>query len=128
VGLLDTTLEVAKLAGKVANPELVQEAMKANAEALAMSRENLDLLKRVAELESQLGKLEAQVLKRASFDGPVAPFGYMYRSGDRDHPLCPKCLQSKGHLESYLSPLSHRALGTFRTCPICDLSMWEEKV
>jgi hypothetical protein len=33
MGLLDTTMEVAKLAGKVANPELVQEAMKANAEA-----------------------------------------------------------------------------------------------
>ncbi|MHB8389588.1 MAG: hypothetical protein ACYDBH_08405 [Acidobacteriaceae bacterium] len=60
MGLLDTTMEMAKLAGKFANPELVQEAQKANAEALAISRENLELQKRVTELEGRVKELQAQ--------------------------------------------------------------------
>ncbi len=54
MGLLDTTMEMAKLAGKFANPELVQEAQKANAEALAI-RAELWLLYAVAAVSEPCG-------------------------------------------------------------------------
>jgi len=38
MGLLDSSLEVMKLAGKIANPELVQATTKANIEALELSK------------------------------------------------------------------------------------------
>lgn len=87
MGLLETTMEMAKLAGKVANPELVQEAMKANAEALAISRKNLELQKRVTELEGRVKELQAQqdVIEKVFMLG-----GYVFLEGD-PHPHCPAC-------------------------------------
>jgi hypothetical protein len=43
MGLIDTSLEVLKLASKIANPELVQAATRANIEALELSSKNLEL-------------------------------------------------------------------------------------
>jgi hypothetical protein len=60
MGLLETTMELAKIAGQVANPELVREAMKANVEALELSRENLELQKRVTELEGTIARLQSK--------------------------------------------------------------------
>jgi peptidoglycan hydrolase CwlO-like protein len=60
MGLLETTIEITKVAGQIANPELVNEARNANSEALAMSRENLELHKKVQELQNQVQELQAQ--------------------------------------------------------------------
>ena len=38
MGLLESSMEVMKLAGKIANPELVQAVTKANVEALELSQ------------------------------------------------------------------------------------------
>ena len=43
MGVLESSMEVVKLAGKIANPELVQAATKANVEALELSHKNLEL-------------------------------------------------------------------------------------
>ena len=52
MGLLDTSLEVVKLASRIANPELVQAATQANIEALELSSKNLELRQRAEELEN----------------------------------------------------------------------------
>jgi hypothetical protein len=94
MGLLDTTMEMAKLAGTLANPELVQEAMKANKEALELSRENLELQKRVAALEEQLRAFHAQEdLSKMLFRNG----DYVYREGD---PIahCPRCWDARRQL------------------------------
>src|SRR5437879_682425 len=61
MGLLESSLEVVKLAGKIANPELVQAATQANIEALEVSTKNLALQKQITELETQLKGLEAKL-------------------------------------------------------------------
>lgn len=58
MGLLETSLEVVKIAGKLANPELIQAATKANIEALELSQQNLGLQRRVAELDDKIRELD----------------------------------------------------------------------
>jgi hypothetical protein len=87
MSLLDTTMELAKLAGTVANPELVQEALKANKEALDLSRENLELQKRIMALETQVKELLAdQSLSKSLFRNG----DYVYKDGDPTA-FCPLC-------------------------------------
>lgn len=96
MGLLDTTMEMAKLAGKIANPELVQEAMKANVEALELSRDNLELQKRIVLLVNQLHELQAQKdLRQHLFTNG----GYLYLDGDPN----PRCLTCWEHTEKLIS-------------------------
>jgi hypothetical protein len=61
MGLLDSSMEVMKLAGKIANPELVQAAMKANVEALDLSNKNLELQRELTHLADQVKELQEKV-------------------------------------------------------------------
>jgi hypothetical protein len=110
MGLLETTTELAKIAGKLANPELVQEAMKANAEALDLSRENLELQKQVAELERKLVNLQnkADLLARV-----YRLSGYVFLDGDRD-PHCPVCWDKRRELIHI-----HHTPFKGHHCPVC---------
>jgi hypothetical protein len=72
MGLIDTSLEIVKLASKIANPELVQAATRANIEALELSSKNLELRQRAEELENQVKELKAQLLLT----------GEVFREGD----------------------------------------------
>ncbi len=87
MGLLDTTMEVARLAGQVANPQLVQEAMKANKEALELSRENLELHKRIVDLEAKMRDLQAHDDLMSSL---YRLDGILFRDNDPE-PYCPVC-------------------------------------
>ena len=58
MGLLETSLEVVKIAGKLANPELIQAATKANIEALELSKQNLELQKRATALDDKIRELD----------------------------------------------------------------------
>src|ERR1700723_371277 len=72
MGLIDTSLEIVKLASKIANPELVQAATRANIEALELSSKNLGLRQRAEELDHQVKELKAQLLLT----------GEVFREGD----------------------------------------------
>ncbi len=61
MGLLESSMEVVKLAAKVANPELVQAATQANIEALELSKQNLELQKRVTELDNKIRELDEKL-------------------------------------------------------------------
>ena len=111
MGLLDTTMGMAKLAGTLANPELVQEAMKANKEALDLSRENLELQKRVQELERQVKEMRAlQDLKAELFVNA----GYVFLEGD-PNPRCLTCWDHSGKLIHVQPPVT----GIFPQCTVC---------
>ncbi|MHB8302978.1 MAG: hypothetical protein ACYDC6_09100 [Acidobacteriaceae bacterium] len=119
MGLLETTMEMAKLAGKVANPELIQEAMKANAEALAISRENWELQKKIAELEGRVKELRTQ---RDVIDKVFRLSGYVFLEGD-SHPHCPACWDAD-------RKLIHMAVSAsgwpFPACPKCKNEIEKE--
>ena len=68
MGLIDTSLEVLKLASKIANPELVQAATRANIDALELSGKNLELRQPAEELENQVKELKVNCysLERSS--------------------------------------------------------------
>ncbi|MGA2236144.1 MAG: hypothetical protein ABSG23_11770 [Terriglobales bacterium] len=87
MGLVETSLEVVKLATKIANPELVQAATKANIEALEISGRNLELRKHAEELESKVKQLEAQLV----LTGEVFREGdFVYREGESGA-CCSRC-------------------------------------
>ena len=56
----------------------------------------LDLKERMLALDEENRELKLKLAKKASFTGPLPPFGYVYKEGDT-HPFCPKCFQEKGH-------------------------------
>jgi len=87
MGLLDSSLEVMKLAGKIANPELVQAATKANIEALELSQANIELQKKVSALQDQVTDLEGKLKLTGEVfrDG-----GFVYLEGDPDG-FCSRC-------------------------------------
>ena len=64
-GILETSREVVKLAVGVANPELVEAAMKVTTDAFELSSTNFELQKRVAELEKEVEELNIKLHGRA---------------------------------------------------------------
>jgi hypothetical protein len=103
MGLVETSLEVVKLATKLANPELVQTATKANIEALELSGKNLELHRHASDLENKVRALEAQltlvgeVFREGDFvfrDGE--PSGHCSRCWDADRKLVHIIMMDKG--------------------------------
>ena len=56
----------------------------------------LDLKERILALDEENRELKAKLSKREAIAGPLAPFGYLFKNGDMEHPLCPNCYQEKG--------------------------------
>ena len=104
-------MEVLKLAGKIANPELVQAATKANVEALELSMKNLELQKSVTELERKMAELEAKLV----LQGEVFRHrDIVFREGDPD-PCCSRCWDA----EHRLIHLLRGGMGVQIKCPEC---------
>jgi hypothetical protein len=51
----------------------------------------LDLRERLLDLDTENRQLKAELEKKTEVEGPIPPFGYFYKRGDRDNPVCPKC-------------------------------------
>lgn len=111
MGLLETSLEVVKLAGKVANPELVQAATRANIEALELSTRSYELQKAVTQLEGRIAELEAKLV----LQGEVFRHrDLVFREGDRD-PYCSRCWD----VDRNLIHVMRGAMGVTPKCPEC---------
>ncbi len=115
MGLLETSLEVVKLAGKLANPELITAATKANIEALELSNSNLELQKKVTDLGDLVRELEAKL----KLTGEVFYHeGLVFREGDSD-PYCSRCWDVNRNLVHV-----HRFGGDKgRGCPECKATV-----
>lgn len=111
MGLLESSMEVLKLAGKIANPELVQAATKANIEALELSTKNLELQKNISELQREISELGAKLV----LQGEVFRYrDFVFRESDPD-PCCSRCWD----VERRLVHVMHGGLGVQVRCPEC---------
>jgi hypothetical protein len=117
MGLLESSLEVLKLAGKIANPELVQAATKANIEALELSTKNIELQKKAAELEEKVEGLEATI----ALKGEVFRHSdFVYLKGD-PHACCSRCWDDD-HKLIHIVHMHHDKRGMSAGCPKCKTS------
>lgn len=87
----------------------------------------LSLKDKLLELNEENRQLKAQLAKKGSVIGPEPPHGYFYQADDaaKEHPLCPKCFQEKGH-ESFLTKLRNLAY-VVRRCPACQVTIPEKQ-
>ena len=118
MGLLDTTKEVAKIAAMLANPELVQMAMKANIEALELSQTNLQLQQDKIRLQEQLKEANAKL----TLVGEVIRIGHYvyYKEGD-DGACCPRCFDVETRMV-HISLIKPIGATSFRWgCPDCKM-------
>jgi hypothetical protein len=86
----------------------------------------LDLKALLLDMDEENRRLRAELAKRAEFEGPIPPFGYFYKNGNREHPMCPKCFQAKEQRESYLTPATPWNGGIRRECRICGHFIYEK--
>ncbi len=72
------------------------------------------LKERTLAMDDEITGLKAQLARKTAITGPVPPFGYFYKNGDTDHPLCPKCYQEKGY--EFMLTTEHFSGGVTRVC------------
>ncbi|HEY1800128.1 MAG TPA: hypothetical protein VGG46_04260 [Terriglobales bacterium] len=116
MGLLETSLEVVKIAGKLANPELIQAATKANVEALELSQQNLELQRRLAKLDDKIRELDDKLkLTGMVFRAPENT-NVVFLEGDRTG-FCSHCWDAERRLIHVIrmNNANHSGLG----CPHC---------
>jgi hypothetical protein len=119
MGLLESSLEVVKLAGKIANPELVQAATQANLEALEVSTKNLQLQKQVTDLETRVKDLEAKL----KLTGEVFREGeFVYLEGE-PRGFCSRCWDVDRRLVHIIT-MHSGAQGMRPGCPQCKTFTW----
>ncbi|HXC41889.1 MAG TPA: hypothetical protein VNY51_00030 [Candidatus Dormibacteraeota bacterium] len=115
MGLVETSLEVVKLATKLATPELVQTATRANIEALELSGKNLELHRVAEELKARVKELETK----------LALVGEVFRDGDlvfREGELrgyCSRCWDVEHKLVHVVGIDRGRGAGHGNGCPEC---------
>jgi hypothetical protein len=115
MSLLETSLEVVKLAAKVANPELVQAATRANIEALELSKQNIELHKHAGDLQTKIKELEAKL----SLVGEVFRKGhFIYHDGDPG-PHCSRCWDVEHKLVHIIMLDKGAGRGIGPGCPEC---------
>lgn len=119
MGLVETSLEVVKLAAKVANPELVQAATKANVEALEVSSKNLELQKQIGELQNEIGQLQGQL----KLTGEVFREGdFVFRDGEATG-YCSRCWDVDRALV-HIVRMHFDKRGMAPGCPQCKTATW----
>jgi hypothetical protein len=87
MGIVQNSLDVVKIAGRIANPELLEEVTSLNEQVLELSSKNVELQQQLfrCEKELQLAKEKLQVI------GEVERIAdYIYRKGESE-PCCPRC-------------------------------------
>jgi len=79
MSILETSREIVKLATRVGNPELIRAAMTAMSEVFELSSTNLELQKRLAQLEK-----EVEELKTAIYSDPFPLAGRVTKNGTKN--------------------------------------------
>ena len=120
-GVLSALKNARELARDTSNSELKDQISDAQDGLLSLKE-------RLLEIHDENRQLKAELAKRTAIEGPVPPFGYFYKDGDRDNPLCPKCYQSKERCESYMGPLIPWNRGSRRNCRNCGHSIYEQEM
>ena len=83
-------------------------------------------LSELSKLAQNRGLASARaVMPTPGLEGPYPPFGYFFKSGDRENPLCPKCAQENPPKEAFLTPLETWNKGLRRKCRLCGHFIYE---
>jgi hypothetical protein len=88
----------------------------------------LDLKAQLLDQDEELRRLKAEMTKRSEIVGPIPPFGYFYKKGDPENPLCPKCYQSPEKREAYLTGPTPWNRGIRRECHLCGHLIYEKEM
>ena len=120
MSLLESSLQVVKIATALANPELLQAATKANIEALEVSGKNLELHKHAGELESKVKELEAKL----ALTGEVFRDGdFVFREGERGG-YCSRCWDAEHKLIHIIQMDKEHGRDMGPGCPQCKTRTW----
>lgn len=91
MGIVQDSLEVVKLAGKFANPELVERVTKLNEQVLELSSKNLELQEKVFSLAKEL----QQASEKLRLTGNTKrKNGFIYHEEELE-PCCAHCFDSE---------------------------------
>jgi hypothetical protein len=114
MGIIQDSLDLAKIAGKLANPELLERVTKLNEEVLELSAQNVELQRRVFALEKELEELSQKLTVVGETE---RRHGHVYLKGDTT-PHCSRCFdvnRKMVHLVSTRLP----QIGMNAICPEC---------
>lgn len=115
MGIIQDGLELAKLAGRIANPELMEKVTQLNAHLLELSGQNVEFKKLIDELENELREANAKLTLVGEVERRN---GYVYRTGDIE-PHCTRCFDVDHrlvHLTYSVLPKQGRTV----ICPECE--------
>ena len=83
----------------------------------------LELKNRILELDEENRNLKVKLAQKDSVKR-TSEFGYYFKDGEPDDPLCPKCFEGEGKL-AYLTRQRSVSNGRLRNCLQCKESYWE---
>jgi hypothetical protein len=72
--------------------------------------------------------LDRGQIPKSGIEGPFPPFGYFFKNGDRENPLCPKCIQDNPPKEGFLTPVEQWNRGLRRKCRLCGHLIYEREM
>jgi hypothetical protein len=107
--------------------EKIKDKVDAAVDSLFDLREKLiDYVERMRLLAEENDQLKKELARRAEFEGPFPPYGYMYRLDGPDHAICGTCYQTRNGLVSYMTPGEMIEERRRRFCPSCKAIVYEE--
>lgn len=118
IGILKSARELAKDASDIELKEKISDVY----DVL------LELKELTLKFDDENRELKARLAAEAAYVGPTAPHGYYYAASDekQEHPLCPKCYQSKPSQKGFLENREEWNGGARRICKLCRHAIYEE--
>ncbi len=110
---IGTIKNISEIIKKYNDLELMKQVVELQSEMFELERENLALKKQVEQFEER-GKLKM-----------VGPMNYYFKEGD-EVPFCPKCLESDGKAV-HLPSVRKYYWGQGRTCLVCKTTYHEQE-
>ncbi len=116
MGVLQDSLEVVKLAGRIANPELLEKVTSLNEQILEVSSKNVELQQKVSMLERELQEATAKLHLMGRVQRRD---GFIYHEDEPD-PCCSHCFDSERILIRIVEAHNPKAgHGSSPYCPRC---------
>ncbi len=114
MGVVQNSLDVVKMVGRIANPELLEKVTSLNEQVLELSSKNVEL----QQLLFQREKEHQQAHEKLQFIGEAERIAdYIYRKGELE-PCCPRCFDVDRRLVHIVESRDPK-IGIHPFCPQC---------
>jgi hypothetical protein len=117
MGIVQDSLEVVKLAGKFANPEMVQRVTKLNEQVLELSSRNVEFQQWIFELEKEIRIANEKLHLIGAVERKR---DFIYEIGHTE-PCCPRCYDVDRRLVHIIEGRDAK-IGAHPYCPQCKTS------